>query len=152
MKIFGLFVMSLVSLVLIGCPEGSQSKAALASLQVTQVIQTSQDAEIAAFDQHLISPSDHKFIQEQFKTIATLDKSANDCIKSASSQGAVVVCVNTAISGIDQVYTNGGTFLKSSQARSTYQLAISSIRGVLAAINTMLGGTAPPQPAFGGAQ
>src|SRR3569833_2143996 len=140
MKLLKLAAIGVVSLCLAGCPTGSKEKVAAASVQVTTVISHAQDSEIEFYIQHLISDDEHKFIQQQFKSVGLLDKSLNDCVRKASSQGAAITCLETGLASVDKIYTDGGSYLKSKQARSIFELTIAAARGTLASIDTMAGG------------
>lgn len=142
--------LSVLALFLAGCPTATQEKAAQASLEASIVIQTGQQAEIAAFNQQLIPVSEHQFIETQFGSLAVIGKTADSCIAGANAQAATLVCLNTALNGVDSIYSNGGLYLKSQQARSIYQVAVGGFRSALASIIVALGGTAPATPTFAG--
>lgn len=139
-----------LALPLIGCPLNStqQQQAAQASLQASTVLKTAQQGEIAAFNSGLIPAADHQLIEEQFENVAQLGKTADSCIGSASGSAGVFTCLNTAISAIDTINTNGGLQLKSAQAKEDYALAMTAVRTVLASIEATMGGTPPTAPAI----
>ena len=129
-----------LALVLIGCPAGTQRDAAKASLQVTVVMQSAQQGEIAAHNSGLIPDAEHQFIQKQFITLAESDKAANACIAAAPNKGAVIACLNTAVNTVDSINQEGGTFLKSPAAQANFTLALTSIKSILQTIEVTLGG------------
>lgn len=137
MKVLALLPLALC---LTGCPSGSQQDAAKASLQVTIVMQSAQQAEIAARNQGVISDSDHRFIQQQFINLGRADKAANDCIENANNKGAVIACLNTAVNAVNQSQQEGTLGIKSDNAKATFTLAVTSIKGVLEAIIASFGG------------
>ena len=130
----------LLAISLTGCPAGTQQDAAKASLQVAVVMDSAQQAEIAAHNTHLIPDADHAFIQQQFITLGRADKAANDCISAAPNKGAVIVCINTAVATVDQINQEGGTHLKSDAAKANFNLALTSIKSILQSISVTLGG------------
>jgi len=134
-----LFLAPLV-LCLAGCPAGTQQSAAKASLQVTVVMQSAQQGEIAAHNSGLIPDPEHQFIQKQFITLAEADKAANACISAAPNKGAVIACLQTAVNTVDGINTEGGTFLKSPAAQANFTLALTSIKSILQTIEVTLGG------------
>lgn len=142
MKILKFAVLGLATLCMAGCPSGTQQTAAKASLQVTIVMQSAQQAEIAAHNTGLIPDQDHQFIQRQFITLAEADKAANVCIEGAASKGAVLSCLQTATTAVDGIGKEGGLGLKSDKAKAEFSLYITSIKGVLDAIVVSFGGTA----------
>lgn len=139
-KVLLLLVIGWVGLPLIGCPAGTQQSAAKASLQVTVVMQSAQQGEIAAHNSGLIPDADHQFIQKQFITLAEADKAANACISAAPNKGAVISCLNAAINTVDGINKEGGTFLKSPAAQANFTLALTSIKSILQTIEVTLGG------------
>ena len=141
-KVLLLVALGWVGLPLIGCPAGTQQSAAKASLQVTVVMQSAQQGEIAAHDNHLIPDNEHDFIQRQFITLAEADKAANLCISQAQNKGAVISCLNAAINTVDGINKEGGTFLKSPAAQANFTLATTSIKSILQTIEVTLGGNA----------
>lgn len=135
-----LLALGALALCLCGCPSGTQQDAAKASLQVTVVMTAAQQVEITAHNSKLVSDSDHEFIQKQFITLAEADKAANSCISQAANTGAVIVCLNTAISTVDQINQQGGTFIKSPSAQANFNLALTSVKSILQTIETTMGG------------
>ena len=136
-----LLVLGWVGLPLIGCPAGTQQSAAKASLQVTVVMQSAQQGEIAAHNSGLIPDADHQFIQKQFITLAETDKAANLCIQQAPNKGAIISCLNVAVNTVDGINKEGGLALKSPSAQANFSLAMTSIKGILQSIEVTLGGT-----------
>lgn len=140
-RIFAMGGVLALSVMLTGCPAGTQQDAAKASLQVTIVMNAAQRVEISAHNSRMIPDSDHQFIQKQFITLAEADKAANTCISQAANHGAVIACVNTAIATVDQINQQGGTFLKSESAKANFNMALTSIKSILQTISVTLGGT-----------
>ena len=138
----GIFVIALGLTVgwLCGCPSGSQQDAAKASLQVTVVMQSAQQGEIAAHNSKLITDEEHAFIQRQFISLAEADKAANLCISQAQNKGAVISCLNAAVSAVDSINQNGSTFLKSPAAQANFNLALTSVKSILQTIEATMGG------------
>jgi hypothetical protein len=99
-----------------------------------------QQVEITAHNSKTISDADHEFIQKQFITLAQADKTANTCISHAQDKAATIVCLNAAISTVNQINDEGGTFLKSPSAQANFNMALTSIKGILQTIETTIGG------------
>jgi hypothetical protein len=139
----------LITLCMVGCPMNStqQQQAANASLQAATVFKTAQAGEITAFQNGLIPAADHQFIELQFGNVAQIGKTVDSCIAAASAQAGVFTCLNAAITNLDTMNTNGGLELKSTQAKTDYALAMTSIRTVFASIEATMGGTPPAAPA-----
>lgn len=132
----------LVAIVLTGCPaqNGSQlQQAAQASENAAIIMQGFENAEIAAYQQGLIPAADHQFIQKEVATVAALGKTTDSCIASAATPGGAVSCINTALTEIDQINSDGGLYLKSATAKQDFTLAMTGIKTVLVSIETMLG-------------
>jgi len=144
MKRIALFAaITLAALVMTGCPSlnsTQRQQAAQASENVTIVLVAAQKAEITAHEQALISDSDHVFIQQQFLTVARLDKATNDCILKATDTHGTVACLTTATVTLDQINAEGGSFLKSAQAKQQFTFTLLSIRTTLSSIAQVLGG------------
>lgn len=138
-KVLLLVALGWVALPTIGCPAGTQQSAAKASLQVTVVMQSAQQGEIAAHNNHLIPDNEHQFIQKQFITLAEADKAANACISAAPNKGAVIACLDTAVATVDGINREGGTFLKSPAAQANFTLALTSVKSILQTIEATLG-------------
>jgi len=139
-KVLLLGVLGFLAAPMIGCPAGTTQSAAKASLQVTVVMQSAQQGEIAAHNSKLIPDEEHQFIQRQFITLAETDKAANACISAAPNKGAVVSCLDTAVKAVDSINQEGGTFLKSPAAQANFTLALTSIKSILQTIEVTLGG------------
>jgi len=139
-KVLLLIVLGVVAAPIIGCPAGTQQSAAKASLQVTVVMQSAQQGEIAAHNSGLIPDAEHQFIQHQFISLAEADKAANACIAAAPNKGAVIACLQTAVNTVDSINQEGGTFLKSPAAQANFTLALTSIKSILQTIEVTLGG------------
>lgn len=138
------------AVLLIGCPANTATlqKAAQASENAAIVVQGLETAEIAAHQQGLIPDTDHQFIQQQVLTLSSIGKTVDSCIAAAANQAGAVVCLNTASTQIAQINASGGLYLKSTQAKQIFSIAISGVQAALAAVETTMTGTAPaPTPA-----
>ena len=129
-------------LMLTGCPKNASTlqKAALASENAAIVVRSMETAEIAAYQQGLIPAGDHLFIQQQVVTLSALGKTTDTCIGNAGTTAGAVVCINSAVTQIDQINTNGGLYLKSAKAQELFTTAMGSIKTVLVSIETVLNG------------
>lgn len=128
-------------LVLTGCPNtASQKQAAQAAQNISIILIGAQKAEIVAYQQHLVPPTDHRFIQQQFKTIEQLGKTTDACILSAGNTKGTLVCLDTAVAAIDNINNDGGTFIKNAKAKADFALAMLSVKTLLVSVETVLGG------------
>jgi Flp pilus assembly protein TadG len=155
MKRYALLLALPLALALTGCPMSStqQQQVLKASDDAALIVATAQQAETAAAKQGLISPADDQFIEIQFQSIANMGKTVDSCVAGANDKNATVACITTAINEVDVINSNGGLYLKSTQAKNDFAIAVAGVRTTLASIETMLGGTAPPVPAtVGGGQ
>lgn len=139
------------ALALTGCPLTStqQQQVLRASDDAALVVQTAQKAVDAATQQGLISTADRNFIQQQFGSLGQIGKTVDSCVGNAADKNATIGCINTAINSVDAINQTGGLYLKSTQAKNDFAVAIAGVRTTLAAIDAMLGGTAPAVPAGG---
>lgn len=134
--------------VLAGCPNSAQlQKAAQASENAAIVVQGLETAETAAYQKGLIPYDDHQFIQKEILTISAIGKTTDSCIGAAGSTAGAVTCVDTAVTQIDQINTQGGLYLKSDQARQDFTLAMTGVKTVLLSVEAVLGGASTPAPA-----
>lgn len=137
-------------LALTGCPSGAVQQAAQASANAAIALKSAQQGEIAAFKSGYIPAADHQFVEQQFLTIGELGQTTDSCIKSASNNNGAITCLNSALTQLNTINSQGGTYLKSAPAKSYFSLAVSAVESVLASIDTTLGGTPPaitPLPA-----
>jgi len=133
-----------LALPLTGCPSATLQKAAQASENAAIIVQGMETAEIAAHTQGLIPDADHQFIQEQVGNLASIGKTVDSCIGAAGSNQAASTCINTALTQVQQIQTNGGLYLKSTTARNDFSIAVSGVEGVLVSIETILNGQPAP--------
>lgn len=143
MKFVSIIAVSALALCLCGCPTSQQQQAAQAIDNAAIALQAAQNVETSAHQQGLISNSDDAFIQQQFVSLSTVGLTVDTCIGGATASGAAITCLNTAITGVDQINAQGGTFLKSATAKADFELGITAVRTVLASIETAIGGTPP---------
>ncbi len=136
----------LLALPLTACTPNQEKQAAQAVDSAAAALLAAQQVETAAHNAGLISAPDDLFIQTQFKSLSVIGKTADSCIGNASNQGAAVACLTTAINGVDQINSAGGLALKSATAQADFEMGITAVRTVLAAIETSIGGTPPPVP------
>lgn len=135
-----------LALPLTGCPASQQQQAAQAADNAAIALLAAQNVETAAHKAGLISAADDLFIQTQFNSLAVIGTTADSCIKNANTTGSAILCLNTAINGVDQINSAGGLALKSATSQADFEMGISAVRDVLAAIETSIGGTPPPVP------
>jgi len=135
------FTLLCVSLLLAGCPSGTQQqKMAQAAQDASGIVLSFQQGEIVAHQSGAVSDADHKFIEEQLVTISTLGKTTDSCIRGATSNGGAVQCATTAINTIDQLKAQGALYIKSPQANTDYQIAMLGLRTALQVIVSLQGG------------
>lgn len=137
------------TLPLVGCPANTATlqKAAQASENAAIVVQELETAEIAAHQQGLIPDADHQFIQQQVLTLSSIGKTVDSCIGAAGTQAGAVVCLNTASGQIAQINANGGLYLKSTEAKQIFSIAMVGLQAALAVVQTELTGQTPATPA-----
>lgn len=142
-----------LTLVLCGCPNTQQqTQIAQAALTASSTLVAAQAGEITMYNQGKlcqgqpscisISTADHQFIQEQFHTAGTLVKTLDSCIRTSSTNQGAAACVSTAANSFDQIYTSGGTYIKSDEARKDFEAAISATKLALTVLAQAFGGTA----------
>lgn len=122
------------------CNSDQRAQVAQAAQDASTVVKGFQQAEILAHQQGTIPDDDHAFIQQSLITVATMGKNLDGCIKSTGSNSGVVSCVNSAVTTIDQLNSEGALHLKSDKARVDFQLAMIGTRTALNVIATILGG------------
>jgi hypothetical protein len=137
------FTLAIVCIVMAGCPANVQQRqqAAAAAQNISIIVSDFQQGEIASHTAGLISEADHIFIQRELVTVATLGKTADSCILLAVDTPGVVTCLNSASTSIDQINSDGGLYLKSDKAKTTFQLAMIGVKTTLTSIAAVLGGT-----------
>ena len=138
-----LAVLSLgICLLMTGCPKNATTlqKCATASDQAAVIVQGFQTAEITAHQQGLIPDVDHTFIQKELQTLGHIGITTDSCIRNATNNGTALGCTNAAIAQVNQIYLDGGLYLKSPKAKSDFQLALTGVKGVLTALSVVLGG------------
>jgi len=137
-----LIVLAGLALTLTGCPANVQQRqqVAQAAQNASIIVQGFQQGEIAAYQQGAIPAADHQFIQKELITVATVGKALDSCILTTTTNAGIVVCANSAVSAIDQINTDGGLYLKSDKAKTTFQLAMVGVRTALSVISVIFGG------------
>lgn len=126
---------------LAGCPNLSsnqQQALANASDNAAKIAIAAQQVEITAYDNQAISQADHLFIEQQFKNLAQAGLAADTCIKGASTKTAAVSCLSAYTLAVQNVGAQS-VGIKSAQAQAEFNLTITSVEGVLAALETELG-------------
>lgn len=136
-----------LALPLTGCPSATLQKAAQASENAAIIVQGMETAEIAAHNQGLIPDADHTFIQEQVENLAAIGKTVDACIGAAGTNAAASTCINTALTQVQAIQANGGLYLKSTEAKNDFSIAISGVEGVLNSIELILNGQPAPAAA-----
>lgn len=134
--------LSAVAVMLCGCPAGSnQQQIAAAAQNASIAVQGFQQVEIASYQAGAITAEDHKFIEQQLVSVAQMGKTADSCIRIATTKQGTIQCVTTAIATIDQLNNAGALYIKSPDAKQKYQIAMVGVRTALAVIVTIEGGT-----------
>jgi hypothetical protein len=113
------------------CSPQSQQKAALAAKNASIVVQSFQDAEISSYRAGLVSPEDHLFIQGQVKKAARVGLALDSCIRMATSSAGTVACIDVSVQTIDSINSEGGLGIKSTEARQTFQIAMTGVKAAL---------------------
>ena len=127
---------------MIGCPANltQRQQAAVAAQNASIIVSDFQQGEIAAHTAGLIPEVDHVFVQKELLTVSVLGKTTDSCIRSATDTPGVISCLNSAVTAIDQINSDGGLYLKSDKAKTTFQLAMIGVKTTLASISATLGG------------
>jgi len=142
-RLFALAGTLALSACLTGCPSTSttqRQQVALAAQNASIIVAGFQQGEIVAFQQNLIPADDHRFIQKELITVGTVGKTLDSCILSTTTNQGIVACASTATAAIDQIYQDGGLYLKSDKAKSTFQLAMVGVKTAISVIGTIFGG------------
>jgi hypothetical protein len=141
--IAAVLALSIAGLFMSGCPANVQQRqqAAAAAQNISIIVGDFQQGEIASYNAGLIPEADHIFIQKEMVTVATLGKTADSCILVAVDTPGVVTCLNSAANSIDKINSDGGLYLKSDKAKTTFQLAMIGVKTTLTSIASVLGGT-----------
>ena len=133
-----------ISAMLIGCPASTSTtqrqQVALAAQNASIVVAGFQQGEIVAYQQGLIPVADHTFVQKELITVGTVGKALDSCILSTTTNAGIVACAQTATAAIDQINTDGGLYLKSDKAKTTFQLAMIGVKTAIGMISTIFGG------------
>lgn len=137
-----LVVLIIAASFMIGCPANltQRQQAANAAQNISIIVSDFQQGEIASYKAGLIPATDHVFIEKELIVVATLGKTADSCIRVSTNTSGVVTCLNTAATAIDQINTDGGLYLKSDKAKTTFQLAMIGVKTTLASISATIGG------------
>jgi len=134
--------LSALAVMLCGCPSGTQQQQIAAAAQNASIaVQGFQQVEIASYQAGAVSAEDHKFIEQQLVSVAQMGKTADSCIRTATTKQGTIQCVTTAIATVDQLNASGALYIKSSDAKQKYQIAMTGVRTALAVIVTIEGGT-----------
>ena len=135
-------VLSVAVVFMAGCPANvsQRQQTANAAQNISIIVEDFQQGEISSHNAGLIPDADHQFIQKELLTVATLGKTADLCIKDTTNTAGIVTCLNTAASSIDQINTDGGLYLKSDKAKTTFQIAMIGVKTTLNSIAATLGG------------
>ena len=133
-------VLALATFGLVGCPATTQVKVAQAAQTASIVIVNFQKAEIASYQQGVISAADNQFIEQQLGNVATVGQALDSCIKSTGTTAGDLACVTTAETAINTIAANGGTGIKSAQAKQDFQAAMSAFNVALSTLSAVLGG------------
>lgn len=141
-KVLAWLALAPLALVLIGCPAQQRQQVAQALQTASTVVQSFQQAEIVSHNQGVISDDDHHFIEQQLLTIAGAGKSADTCVKTTTTVAGDIACVNTMVTMVDQVNSQGGTYIKSAQAKQDFTLAMTGLKAALQTVTAILGGGA----------
>jgi hypothetical protein len=141
-RIFALGSVLVVGAMLTGCPANSNQRqqVAQAAQNASIIVAGFQQGEIVAYQQGMIPAADHQFIQKELITVGTVGKALDSCILSSTSNQGIVACANTAVGAIDQINTDGGLYLKSDKAKTTFQLAMVGVKTAVGMIATIFGG------------
>ncbi len=122
------------------CTDSDRQQAAQAAQNASIVVRGFQAGEIAAHQQGLIPDVDHAVIQRELVDVATVGKTADSCIRSATGKPGIIACVDAAVAGVDSINADGGLYLKSDKAKTEFQLAMVGVKSALQVLSTYLGG------------
>ena len=133
-------VLAIFAIGLSGCPATTQVKVAQAAQTASIVVVNFQKAEIVSFQQGLISSADHQFIEGELANSATAGIALDSCIKTATNNAGYLACLTTAQTAVNTIISNGGTGIKSAQAKQDFQSAMAAYNVALATAKAFLGG------------
>jgi len=141
LKIFPLALVAVTVLGLTGCPKSTRTERA----QITRAIESAstvldnfQRGEALAFSRGMVSPDDHAFIQKQLLNLATMKTTANKCVVSSSTNAAAAACIDQAMNTVNKMNADGTAYLKSTTAKTQFQIATTGVAGTLSAIKLLL--------------
>jgi hypothetical protein len=135
-----LTLLTLAAIGIVGCPATTQVKVAQAAQTASIVVVNFQKAEIVSYQQRIISPADHQFIEAELANSATAGVALDSCIKTATNNTGYLACLSTTQTAINNISANGGTGIKSAQARQDFQAAMAAYNVALATAKALLGG------------
>jgi hypothetical protein len=130
-----------LALPLTGCPSlntTQQQALANASDNAAKIVGAAQQVEITAHNNTLISDADHQFIETQFNNLGQLGLATDSCIGKASTKTAAIACLQAYTTGAQNIGAQS-VGIKSAQAQAEFNLTITSVEGVLDALQTELG-------------
>jgi len=139
-QLFAIAVLALAAVGLVGCPASTQQKVAQAAQTASIVVVNFQTAEIASYQQGLISPADHQFIEQELGSVAVAGKALDSCIATATNTTGDLACIQTATTAINTINNQGGLGIKSATAKQEFQAAMTAFNTSLATITALLGG------------
>ena len=139
-RILLLTAIMLAGVGIIGCPATTQVKVAQAAQTASIVVVNFQKAEIVSYHNDLISVADHQFIEAELANSATAGIALDSCIKTATNNTGYLACLSTAQTAINTIAINGGTGIKSVQAKQDFQAAMAAYNVALATAKALLGG------------
>lgn len=141
-RIMSVVLLSVLSLVLVGCPANSTQRqnVAQAAQTASSVVKAAQTAEITAHEQGQVTDADHQFIEKEFLAVSIVGKTLDSCIGITTSTAGDLACISTATAQLDQINNDGGLYIKSDQAKQTFQATMAALKVALVAISQVLGG------------
>jgi hypothetical protein len=141
-KAFFFTAVSMVALMLAGCPLNTTQRGQIAQAlhQTSIVVMDAEQAEIIAYHQGLVPADEHILIQQQFLSVGELGKATDDCVKSAGATAAALACLKGELATLDTINAQGGLHLKSPQAKADFAAAMNSAKAVVQGIYIALGG------------
>lgn len=127
---------------LTGCPANqSQQVKAINAVHIALTAGRGvQDAEILAYQSHLVPDADHQVIQESFMALGRASTAADSCLGAASTSEGILACVNSVVSTVDTLNSDGVTHLKSAEAKADFTAAMQSVKASLSVITAVVGG------------
>jgi hypothetical protein len=139
-RITAVLALAVAAIGLAGCPATTQVKVAQAAQTASIVVVNFQKAEIVSHSNHLISDADHQFIEGELANSATAGTALDSCIKTATNNAGYLACLTTTQTAINTIIANGGTGIKSAQAKQDFQSAMAAYNVALATAKALLGG------------